>query len=110
MVPTTVDWLTLETNMNAEAIEILTPEEFLERMKIGRTTFFKWKKAGKLRVGRDIIQADGVLRILWGAELLRRLLEVSEESVRRKPKEDAPRKGKKIVPPTRRKTTIDFDY
>jgi hypothetical protein len=110
MVPTTVDWLTLETNMNVEAIEILTPEEFLERMKIGRTTFFKWKKEGRLQVGRDFIQKGRILRVLWGVELLKRLLETSDESVEKKPQEKAAKQKGGIVPPRKRTTAINFEY
>lgn len=37
--------------MNSDSVEILTIEEFAERLKIGRTTCFEWKKKGKLKVG-----------------------------------------------------------
>lgn len=55
--------------------EIITPEEFAERMKIGETTFWKWLNTGKLRPGRHFIQIDRVIRFPWCKELIWRILE-----------------------------------
>jgi hypothetical protein len=37
-----------------DCVEILTPDEFCARMKIGRSTFFEWKKKGKLMSGTNM--------------------------------------------------------
>ena len=46
-------------------VEILTVEEFAERMKVGRTTVFQWLKDGTLIQGRHYIKIGRVLRLRW---------------------------------------------
>lgn len=96
--------------MNAEGVEVITWEEFTRRFEIGRTTFFKWKKEGRLQAGRDLIQMGSILRVVWGAELLKRLLEASDKPNEKKMKKEAARGKNRIVPPTNRKTAINFEY
>jgi hypothetical protein len=96
--------------MNAEGVEVITWEEFTRRFEIGRTTFFKWKKEGRLQAGRDLIQTGRILRVLWGAELLKRLLEASDKPNEKKPKEEAGGKKGKIVPPRKRTTAMNLEY
>lgn len=95
--------------MSPDSMEILTPEEFIQRMKIGRTTFFGWKKAGKLKAGRDFIQEGRVIRIPWCAELLERLLEGSS-GPETKAASKRSRQEQKTVRPPQHKTAINFDY
>lgn len=95
--------------MNPDSIEILTIEEFIERLKIGRTTFFDWKKKGKLKAGRDFIQNGRIIRILWCTELLNRLLEGSS-GPESKAASKRSRQEQKTVRPPQYKTAINFDY
>jgi hypothetical protein len=92
-----------------DSVEILTPEQFSDRMQIGRTTFFEWKKKGKLQAGRDFIKEGRVIRILWCAELLKRLLESSNE---KKTQEGSSRtkREKSSVQMPKRKVAINLDY
>jgi hypothetical protein len=96
--------------MSLDGVEVITGDEFSKRMKIGRTTFFKWKKDGRLQVGRDLIQKGRILRVLWGENLLRRLLETSDRSVEKQPQEKAAKKKGGIVPPRKCTTVINFEY
>ncbi|MEN6484862.1 MAG: hypothetical protein ABFD98_08265 [Syntrophobacteraceae bacterium] len=88
-------------------IEILTTEEFYARMKIGRTTFFEWKRKGRLKAGRDFIQEGRVIRIFWSEELINRLLQSSAESDC--PKSSGKPKAETVRPP-RRKSAVNFAY
>lgn len=58
-------------------MDLLTVEEFAERMKISRTTVFDWIRKGTLKSGRHYFKIGRVIRFEWGPELLRTLLEDS---------------------------------
>lgn len=45
--------------------ELLTIEEFAERMKIGRTTVFKWIQDGSLVPGKHFLKIGRVCRFHW---------------------------------------------
>lgn len=51
------------------APEILTPEEFARKLRIGRTTLFAWKRKGILVRGRHYIRIGRVVRFLWTDDL-----------------------------------------
>jgi len=61
-------------------MEMLTSKEFIRRMNIGKTTYHKWRSNGTLMAGRDFIKNGRVIRILWGPDLIGRLLEDSIDS------------------------------
>lgn len=95
-----------------QSIEVLTVEEFADRMKISRATVFDWMQRGKLKAGRHYIHIGRVIRFEWGPELLQRLHEdcrASEnppEPVNRPPKPAI----KKVTPRQLRKgTAINWD-
>ncbi len=58
-------------------MEILTPEEFAERMKIGRSTVFDWKSKGILKSGKHFIQQGRKLLFVWSDDTIISLLESS---------------------------------
>ena len=60
-------------------MELLTVEEFAERMKISRTTVFDWMRKGTLKAGRHYVKIGRIIRFEWGPELLRKLKEDSVE-------------------------------
>ncbi|MDK9717177.1 MAG: helix-turn-helix domain-containing protein [Trichlorobacter sp.] len=55
--------------------ELLTPEEFAERLKIGRSTLFDWLGKGILVPGQHYFKIGRVLRFVWSDELVQCLLE-----------------------------------
>lgn len=57
--------------------EILTAEEFAERLKIGRSTLFDWLGKGILVPGKHYMKVGRVLRFVWSDEVVISLLELS---------------------------------
>ena len=55
--------------------EVLTPEEFAERLKIGRSTLFEWLRKGVLIPGKHYFRVGRVLRFIWSDELIISLLD-----------------------------------
>jgi excisionase family DNA binding protein len=45
--------------------EVLTVEQFAERMQVSRTTVFGWIKNGSLREGAHYIRLGRILRFCW---------------------------------------------
>lgn len=90
--------------------EVLTVEEFADRMKISRTTVFDWISKGKLKAGRHYIHIGRVIRFEWGQDLLRRLhedsLQVAEE-VHDNPKPR--REAKKPRVTNKKSTALNWD-
>lgn len=62
------------------AIEILTAEEFAERMKIGRSTVFDWMKKRVLQAGKHYIKQGRKILFVWSDELIISLLESSAQT------------------------------
>jgi hypothetical protein len=60
--------------------EILTVEEFANRLKVSRATLFSWMKRGILAQGRHFFKRGRVLRFIWSEELIQGLLEDSGEA------------------------------
>ena len=52
-------------NNPAQNSEIVTVEEFAERMKVSRTTVFAWIKTGSLKEGVHYIRLGRILRLCW---------------------------------------------
>ena len=94
-------------------MELLTVEEFAERMKISRTTVFDWIRRGTLKTGRHYIKTGRIIRFEWGPELLQKLHEDCAE--RQEKPLDHPiqiqrhsgLKGRKL---NNRRAAIDLDY
>ena len=47
------------------AMELITVEQFAERLQIGRTTVFQWIKDGTLVQGKHFIKIGRVIRFQW---------------------------------------------
>lgn len=63
------------------AHEILTPEEFAERLKIGRSTLFDWMNKGILVPGRHFMKVGRILRFVWSDDIVASLLKLSSVSI-----------------------------
>ena len=61
--------MTKESN-NIPHFEILLIDEFAERLKVGRSTIWTWKKDGTLVPGHHYIQKGKVLRFIWSRDLI----------------------------------------
>ena len=89
-------------------MELLTIEEFAERMKISRTTVFDWMRKGTLKAGRHYMKIGRIIRFEWGPELIQKLREDStEEPVHRQGSTIGTRKRKRI---NGGRLAINLDY
>ena len=61
------------------AIDILTPEEFAERLKIGRSTLFEWLRKGVLVPGEHYFKQGRILRFMWSDAVVATLLEATRQ-------------------------------
>lgn len=57
--------------------EILTLQEFTDRLKIGRSTLFVWLRQGVLLPGKHFIKVGRVLRFIWSEDILTALAEAT---------------------------------
>jgi predicted site-specific integrase-resolvase len=56
-------------------MEILTPEEFAKRLKIGRSTLFEWIRTGVLIPEKHFVRRGRILRFIWSDDVLFSLAE-----------------------------------
>lgn len=61
---------------------VLTPEEFAHRLKIGRSTLFDWLAKGILLPGRHYFRVGRILRFIWSDEVIADLLSISATGVK----------------------------
>ena len=82
---------------------LLTTNEFADRLKVSRTTVFKWIKDGTLMPGRHFIRVGRIVRFLWEPDLIREihqdsfLQSVSIEQQSDRFAEERTRSGKRSV-------------
>jgi excisionase family DNA binding protein len=60
-------------------IDIITLEEFAERMGVGESTVWKWIKTGKLVPGIHFIKLGRIIRFEWGPKLITKLHDISSQ-------------------------------
>jgi len=84
--------------------EILTPEEFAERLKIGRSTLFEWLQKGILVPGKHFLKVGRVLRFVWSDDVVITLLELSSQPAQRRQVA-----GKKSAP-VAAQNPVNWDY
>jgi excisionase family DNA binding protein len=60
--------------------EYLTIEQFAARLQLSRSTAYSWIAQGRLEAGRHVLHIGGVIRIIWGNDLMSHLLELSKSS------------------------------
>ena len=92
-------------------MELLTIEEFAERMKISRTTVFDWIRKGTLKAGRHYLKIGRVIRFEWGPELVRKLHEDSVKEQEKACSKSSPKRpeSRKERRPVNRRVAINLD-
>lgn len=60
--------------------EILTAEEFAQRLKIGRSSLFEWVRKGVLIPGKHYFKVGRVLRFVWADTVIVDLLQQTDSS------------------------------
>ena len=84
---------------STEAFELLNADEFAKRLRVGRTTIFKWKKEGTLIPGRHYIKNGKIVRYVWARDVIMDIHEhienipqtANQEPVGSKPKTPTPK-------------------
>jgi len=85
--------------------EMLTLEQFAERLRVSRSTAYYWLAGGCLVPGRHVIRINRVVRILWSNDLVAHLLALSlEGSEEKRPRLQRNGKG------GRNHIALDSDY
>lgn len=59
--------------------ELLTLEQFAERLLISRSTAYTWLAEGRLVAGTHYIRLNRVIRVIWGDALVNHLLSMSAQ-------------------------------
>jgi len=72
---------------SSDAFELLKIDEYAKRIKIGRTTIFKWKQDGTLVPGRHYIQKGKIVRYIWTPDVIREIHQESETDTERSQKQ-----------------------
>lgn len=98
----------IENINNKTTFEILSIDEFADRLKVGRSTIWNWKNDGTLVPGHHYIQKGKVLRFIWARDLI---LELHDDNG------TVPDSDEKILPeviptpkPQSKKVGINLDY
>lgn len=86
--------------------EILTPEEFAIRMKIGRSTMFEWIAKDILVCGKHYFKQGRILRFVWNDEMILSLLEASAKKSAETPSTLVASRSQKATA----KQSINWDY
>lgn len=61
--------------------ELLTVEQFAERLQVSRATVFNWMQKQILAPGKHFIRFGRVLRFTWSADLVAKLLHESAQAL-----------------------------
>lgn len=59
------------------SVDILTPEEFAQKLRIGRSTLFEWVRQGVLQPGKHYIKVGRILRFIWADDIVATLAEAT---------------------------------
>lgn len=54
---------------HATTADLLTVEEFADKLKVSRSTVFGWLKAGQLQEGKHFFRIGRIIRFVWDAGL-----------------------------------------
>ncbi len=83
--------------------ELLSIEQFAQKLDISRATVFKWMNRGVLIQGRHFFRYGRVVRFAWSQELVEALLGGSVE-------ERAVQGGQHTVTARKKSTSINWEY
>jgi|GEM_PF-1700472 len=89
-------------------IDVLTIEEYAERLKVSRATVFEWMREGTLKAGRHYIKIGRVVRFPWSMLAVEKILEDSGQALA----VAAPSPPRKKITPQRSggKSQADLDF
>jgi len=59
--------------------ELLTPEEFAKKLRIGRSTLFEWLRKGILKPGVHYFKQGRIVRFLWTDAVVASLVEATRQ-------------------------------
>ena len=93
---------------SADTFELLHIEEYAKRIKVGRTTIFKWKREGILVPGRHFIKRGKIVRFIWEPNLIREIHENTEKQSGNSNQQGISSTQKSLK--TRNKSSINFEY
>lgn len=85
--------------------ELLTLEQFAERLLVSRSTAYTWLAEGRLVAGTHYIRLNRIIRVVWSDALLNHLLSMSAQEPE-VPRIRLKRKGKG----GRNQCALNFDY
>lgn len=86
--------------------ELLTVEQFADRLQVSRATVFAWMQKKILIQGRHFLRLGRVLRFPWSEELVSSLLELSARTLPLAPPPLSP----VVVSRKKRPTAINWEY
>lgn len=86
--------------------ELLTVEQFAERLQVSRATIFAWMQKKILVQGRHFLRLGRVLRFPWSDELVSSLLELSAQALPL----PSPPLSPVIVSRKKRPSAINWEY
>ena len=78
-----------------DTFELLHLEEYARRLKVGRTTIFKWKQEGVLIPGRHFIKRGKIVRYIWALDLIMELHENATNKAKETEQQNTDYKTKK---------------
>ncbi len=92
--------------------EVLTVEEYADRLKVSRTTVFAWLKNGELREGVDYLRRGRILRFRWPTFPTTQPLPQSAEDLEREPEPLAAPPARRTRPHGKRgpAPAVNLDY
>jgi predicted DNA-binding transcriptional regulator AlpA len=86
--------------------ELLTVEQFADRLQVSRATIFAWMQKKILIQGQHFLRLGRVLRFPWSPDLVAGLLAVSAQT----PPVAPPSLSPVLAPRKKRPTVINWDY
>lgn len=85
-----------------EPCDLLTVEQFADKLQVSRATVFAWMQKNILKQGLHFFRIGRVLRFVWNADAIQGLLHIAQPVA----VVDSPT----LPAPKRRTTTINWDY
>ena len=93
---------------SSDAFELLNIDEYAKRLRIGRTTIFKWKQDGTLVPGRHYIQKGKIVRYIWTLNVIREIHENTDQKSENFNQQGISSITKKLK--SSKKSSINFEY
>lgn len=101
----------IEETTEIPAFEVLLLEEFAQRLKVGRSTIFDWKKDGTLKPGRHYFQNGRVVRFIWARDVILEINNITAKAPKNKSEKKSAAEPDEQKPSTeKRKVGINLDY